>query len=111
MELIARDTPDALVSDIGLPGEDGYALIQRVRALPETSRLPALALTAYASAADHRRAIEAGFQRHVAKPVEPGELAAALMAMIAEARARAGTGPSAGSGAPPPMSLAAVSHG
>ena len=111
MELIARDMPDALVSDIGLPSEDGYALIKRVRALPETSRLPALALTAYASVADHRRALEAGFQRHVSKPVEPGDLAAALMAMIAEARARAGTGPSAGSGSPPPMSLAALSHG
>jgi len=95
-----------------LPSEDGYALIRRVRALPATARLPALALTAYASNADHRRALEAGFQRHVSKPVEPGELAAALLGIIAESRARAGgAGASAGPGAPPPMTLAALSHG
>jgi len=111
MEEIARDPPDALVSDIGLPGEDGYALIRRVRSQPATARLPALALTAYASAADHRRALEAGFQRHVAKPVEPAELAGVLAAMVAEARARAaGSTPSAGPGGPPPMSLAAAWH-
>ncbi|MFL5311428.1 MAG: response regulator [Myxococcales bacterium] len=111
MELIGRDLPDALVSDIGLPSEDGYALIRRVRALPATARLPALALTAYASIADHRRALESGFQRHLSKPVEPRELAAAVATMIAEARGRAaGSGASPGSGAPPPMSLAAVSH-
>jgi PAS domain S-box-containing protein len=109
MAEIARDPPDALVSDIGLPAEDGYALIRRVRSQPATARLPALALTAYASAADHRRALEAGFQRHVAKPVEPAELAGVLAAMVAEARARAaGSTPSAGPGGPPPMSLAAA---
>src|SRR5947209_9679766 len=109
MEVIARGPVDALVSDIGLPSEDGYALIRRVRALPATARLPALALTAYASVADQRRALESGFQRHVTKPVEPAELAAVLATMVAEARARA-----AGSGAPaapPPLSLAAASRG
>ena len=109
MEVIARGPVDALVSDIGLPSEDGYALIRRVRALPATAWLPALALTAYASVADQRRALESGFQRHVTKPVEPAELAAVLATMVAEARARA-----AGSGAPaapPPLSLAAASRG
>src|SRR6266850_1037237 len=75
LELISRQPPDVLVSDIGLPNEDGYALLRRLRGLPQTARLPALALTAYASSADHRRALEAGFQRHVSKPVEPVELA------------------------------------
>src|SRR5712671_3154114 len=51
LELISRQPPDVLVSDIGLPGEDGYALLRRVRGLPQTARLPALALTAYASSA------------------------------------------------------------
>src|SRR6266446_5543848 len=75
LDLISRQAPDILVSDIGLPSEDGYALIRRIRGSPETARLPALALTAYATVADHRRALEAGFQRHVSKPVDPAELA------------------------------------
>ncbi len=86
LELISRQPPDVLVSDIGLPGEDGYALLRRVRGLPQTARLPALALTAYASSADHRRALDAGFQRHVPKPVEPAELAGVVASVVAEAR-------------------------
>jgi PAS domain S-box-containing protein len=65
--------PDVLLSDIGLPSEDGYALIRRVREIdPE---VPAAALTAYASPDDHRRALAAGFHAHVAKPAEPSDLA------------------------------------
>ena len=65
-----------LVSDIGMPGEDGYSLIRRVRALgPEDGGdTPAVALTAYARAEDRVKAVMAGFQHHVAKPVEPAEL-------------------------------------
>ena len=65
-----------LVSDIGMPNEDGYSLIRKVRALePELGgRMPAIALTAYASAADRIRALSMGFQMHVSKPVEPVEL-------------------------------------
>ncbi len=68
--------PDVLVSDIGMPGEDGYALIRQVRALsPEQGgHVPALALTAFARSDDRRRAIGAGFHMHLAKPVEPDEL-------------------------------------
>jgi PAS domain S-box-containing protein len=67
---------DVLVSDIGMPGEDGYAFLKRVRALgPENGGdTAAIALTAYARAEDRVRAIRAGFQMHVAKPVEPVEL-------------------------------------
>jgi PAS domain S-box-containing protein len=66
---------DVLVSDVGLPGEDGYSLIQKVRALDgERANLPAAALTGFASTEDGRRAVAAGFQVHVAKPVEPGRL-------------------------------------
>jgi CheY-like chemotaxis protein len=81
LEALARASngsfPDVLVSDIGMPGEDGFDLIARVRAL-EVERgghIPAIALTAYARAEDRARVLAAGFQRHVAKPVEPSTLA------------------------------------
>jgi signal transduction histidine kinase/ActR/RegA family two-component response regulator len=69
--------PDALVSDIGLPGEDGYDLIAKVRGLPmEMLRaIPAIALTAYADTDVRERVLSAGFQSYLAKPVEPVELA------------------------------------
>ena len=68
--------PDVLVSDIGMPGRDGYELIRRVRALPPEAGgdLPAAALTAYARADDRRRMLDAGYSTHVSKPVEPAEL-------------------------------------
>jgi CheY-like chemotaxis protein len=74
--------PDILVSDIGLPGENGYELLQRIRALPaeEGGRTPAIALTAYARAEDRARALRAGFDMHVPKPVEAAELLAVLAA-------------------------------
>jgi len=72
--------PDILMSDIGMPGEDGYALIRQVRALPADSggRTPAAALTAYAREEDRRRALAAGFQLHVSKPFSAHELIAAV---------------------------------
>ena len=68
--------PDVLVSDIGMAGEDGYDLIRRVRLLPAErgGRLPALAVTAYGGESDRIKAIAAGFEAHVAKPVAPAEL-------------------------------------
>jgi len=65
--------PAVLVSDIGMPYEDGYALLRKARALPaeQGGQVPALALTAYARAEDAERAYDAGFQRHVSKPVDP----------------------------------------
>ncbi len=86
-DVLRRERPQVLVSDIGMPGEDGYALIRRVRALEqeEGGRTPAIALTAYARAEDRVNAIMAGFDMHVAKPVEPAE----LIAMVASLAARA----------------------
>jgi signal transduction histidine kinase len=76
---IAEWHPDVLVSDIGLPYEDGYALIRRVRALGEPeATLPAVALTAYAQEQDRARALAAGYQAFLAKPVQLEELLAAL---------------------------------
>jgi CheY-like chemotaxis protein len=69
--------PNLLVSDIGMPGEDGYVFLGRVRELAADAggQIPAIALTAFASSQDRQRALEAGFQVHLAKPVEPVELA------------------------------------
>lgn len=80
LNAIEQLKPDVLVSDIGMPGEDGYALIRKVRAL-EVERggwIPAAALTAYARVEDRQQALEAGFQIHVVKPVEPAELVAVV---------------------------------
>jgi CheY-like chemotaxis protein len=82
-ERLLADPPNVLVSDIGMPDEDGYALIKRVRALgPEHGgNVPAVALTAYARAEDRMNAVVAGLQMHVAKPVEPAELITVIAAL------------------------------
>ncbi|HYV56910.1 MAG TPA: ATP-binding protein [Candidatus Nitrosopolaris sp.] len=76
--LTAMDTwvPDLLLSDIGMPGEDGYSLIRKIRARPTAAggRMLAVALTAYGSQDDRRKALSAGFQVHVGKPIEPTQL-------------------------------------
>jgi CheY-like chemotaxis protein len=80
LEKIETWRPHILMSDIGMPGEDGYALIKRVRALPPErgGRTPAAALTAYARDEDRTRALAAGYQLHIAKPFNPGDLLAAV---------------------------------
>ncbi len=81
---LRAERPDLLVSDVGMPGEDGYGLIRRVRALPaaEGGRTPALAITAYARAEDRARALRAGFQLHLPKPLDPAELLAAAASLV-----------------------------
>jgi CheY-like chemotaxis protein len=81
---LAQTTPDLLVADLGLPGEDGYTLLQRIRAMdtPYTRDLPAVALTAYARPADRDRALAAGFVRYITKPVDPPELIAILASIL-----------------------------
>lgn len=76
LEVLKCLQPDVLISDISMPGEDGYALIHQVRALtPDAGgQIPAVALTAYARTEDQERALSAGFQWHIPKPVEPSEL-------------------------------------
>jgi signal transduction histidine kinase/ActR/RegA family two-component response regulator len=76
LETFKRVKPNVLVSDIGMPGEDGFTLISRIRSLPpeEGGRIPTIALTAYATKEDRRRSLAAGFAKHLAKPVEPSEL-------------------------------------
>jgi len=76
LEQFGRAIPDLVVSDIGMPEADGYTLIQQIRALPALAGglTPAIALTAYARAEDIERAFAAGFQRHLAKPVDAERL-------------------------------------
>jgi len=85
-----REQPDVLLSDLDMPIEDGYALIRKVRALPDPRGMatPAAALTAYASREDQKRAREAGFQVHLPKPVQPRELIAVIAALASVAPPR-----------------------
>lgn len=85
MDLFAEEPPDVLLSDIGMPDEDGYSFIGKVRRLPAASggTVPAIALTAYARSEDRTRALLAGFSTHVPKPVEPTELLAVIASMVA----------------------------
>ncbi len=87
-ELVRRSRPDVLLSDIAMPGEDGLALIRRLRQLPASDggRTPAVALTALASAEERIQALAAGFQIHVAKPVQPAELVAVVASLAGRSR-------------------------
>jgi signal transduction histidine kinase/ActR/RegA family two-component response regulator len=91
LALLANCTPDALVSDIGLPDMDGYALLQQLRATPHGRTVPALALTAYARPEEQQRAFEAGYRAHLSKPVDPAELVEAVAAAVEFSR-RGGAG-------------------
>jgi CheY-like chemotaxis protein/anti-sigma regulatory factor (Ser/Thr protein kinase) len=84
LTVLRTRSPHVLISDIGLPEVDGYELIRRVRALPadEGGRIPAAALTAFARPEDRQKALRAGYQSHIAKPVVPEELVA-LVARLA----------------------------
>ena len=72
--VLERSCPDVLVSDVGLPGADGFELLRRVRARHLPEQLPAIALTAYSRPQDRDLSREAGFQAHLAKPVVPATL-------------------------------------
>jgi CheY-like chemotaxis protein len=86
--LLERERPDALVSDIGMPVEDGYSLISRIRKLadPVLSAIPAMALTAFARKEEKAKALWSGFDHHLPKPVDPNELFAVLGSMTAARR-------------------------
>ncbi len=83
LAILQHQLPDMIISDIGMPGQDGYEFIKQVRRLsPEQGgRIPAAAFTAFARAEDRTRALRAGFQTHVAKPVEPTELTAVVASL------------------------------
>ncbi len=83
-DVLQREQFDVLVSDIGMPAEDGYQFIKKIRALSpaEGGSIPAVALTAFAGDEDKQRALMAGFQSHLAKPVDPKELVAVVAALV-----------------------------
>jgi signal transduction histidine kinase/ActR/RegA family two-component response regulator len=82
-DVLRRERVDVLLADIAMPGEDGYALIRRVRAgvVPASALIPAAAVTAFAREEDRRLALRAGFQMHLAKPVDPDYLVAAVASL------------------------------
>lgn len=82
LTLLEELTPDLLISDIGMPEMDGYSLMRQVRSLNLTKQIPAIALTAYASEADQKQAILAGFQLHIAKPLEIEQLTQAIISLL-----------------------------
>jgi CheY-like chemotaxis protein len=85
LTLLHQSVPDLLLCDIGMPDMDGYALMRQIRKLsPEQGgTLPAIALTAYAGGINQQRALAAGFQMHISKPVEPEALVKAIASLIA----------------------------
>ena len=85
LEIIKETPPDLLISDIGMPIEDGYSLIAKVRALPaeQGGQIPAVALTAYAAPTDGQRIIQSGYQIHLAKPIETDEFLSAIANLAA----------------------------
>lgn len=82
--LVEKERPDVVVSDIGMPDVDGFEFLKRMRALGPGAggRVPAIALTAFARSEDRTRALHAGFQVHVSKPVEPSELVATVASVV-----------------------------
>src|SRR5439155_14013651 len=83
LEEIGRSRPDAVVADLGMPGRDGFDLIARIRrsANAGVRAVPAAALTAHARSEDRTKALRHGFQMHLAKPIDPAELVAAVASL------------------------------
>lgn len=88
IEAVREHRPDMILSDVGMPGEDGYEFLRRLRQLPDSQGgdTPAVALTAFARSEDRRRAVMAGFQMHLPKPIEPVELLAVVASLHASSR-------------------------
>jgi len=84
LEVLEREKPQILVSDIAMPEEDGYSLLKKIRALPPErgGRIPAIALTAHSLVQDRLQSLRAGFQSHVPKPVVPEELVEVVASVI-----------------------------
>jgi CheY-like chemotaxis protein/two-component sensor histidine kinase len=86
LAVIVNTIPDVLISDLGMPEMDGYTLIRLLRAMPkeEGGEIPAIALTAYAGESDRDRVLAAGFQKHLAKPVQPTELIISIADLVSQ---------------------------
>ncbi|MEH1925198.1 PAS domain S-box protein [Nostoc sp.] len=86
LQTLVQSSPDILLSDIGMPLMDGYMLLREVRKLPpeQGGQIPAIALTAYAGEINYNQAMSAGFQKHLPKPVDPVDLATAIVNLIGD---------------------------
>lgn len=86
LQLFYQTQPNILIADLGMPRMDGYTLIRQVRALPPEigGQIPAIALTAYAAEIDRQKALEAGFQLHIPKPLEPESLVNAIVQITSD---------------------------
>jgi CheY-like chemotaxis protein len=86
----ARERPDVVVSDLEMPDEDGFALAARIRGgePADAERVPLVALTAHGRASDRERSLAAGFDMHVAKPIDPAELVAVVRTAVQRAVSR-----------------------
>ncbi|MHC5755809.1 MAG: ATP-binding response regulator, partial [Nostoc sp.] len=84
LDIIAQSKPDLLLSDLGMPEVDGYALIKKLRAMPanQGGQIPAIALTAYAAETTQKQVLTDGFQLHITKPADPSKLVAAIAALV-----------------------------
>jgi CheY-like chemotaxis protein len=87
LEALEQHNPDILISDLGMPDEDGYSLISKIRSLPPErgGQIPAAALTAYARAEDRMRVLRSGFQFHLPKPVDSAELVTVVASLAGRA--------------------------
>ncbi|MBO3459031.1 response regulator [Aetokthonos hydrillicola CCALA 1050] len=88
LEVFSEWSPQVLVSDIGMPEVDGYMLMRKIRTMPlgQPEQLQAIALTAYAGELNHHQTLEAGFHKHVTKPVDPDEFIALIAAVVKESK-------------------------
>jgi CheY-like chemotaxis protein len=95
LQILNTNSPDILLSDIGMPDMDGYDLIHAVRAIPAPDRanIAAAALTAFARSQDRTRALLAGFQAHITKPVDPAELVAVVASLTRRTGKTPGSAP------------------
>ncbi|WP_196358116.1 response regulator [Nodosilinea nodulosa] len=84
LQSLDQSIPDVLVSDVGMPEMDGYMLIQQIRSRPhhQGGMIPAIALTAYARDFDQQKALQAGFQAHITKPIEPEVLMGKIVKLL-----------------------------
>jgi CheY-like chemotaxis protein/two-component sensor histidine kinase len=85
LEAVAEQAPDVLISDIGMPGQDGYVLVREVRKQFSAAKMPAIALTAYARPEERQKALESGFQIHLTKPLNTRTLVAAVLRLAKDA--------------------------
>jgi CheY-like chemotaxis protein len=101
LEIAPANSIDLILSDIGMPHMDGFEMMKELRQLPNLTEVPAIALSGYVSQKDTRMALEAGFNAHISKPVEPAELMSTVARLLEKSKKRNGKRTSRKSDNPP----------